>query len=88
MNITAQIEEIKYTTFLENTLIRIPLSDFDINKDPSSCIVENNGKFFAISKWKSPKRTRTYPYARVYNTYSQPKKITVIPIVKDEGFAG
>lgn len=88
MNITAQIEEIKYTTSLENTLTRIPLLDFDVNKAPSSCIIESHGKLLAISKWKSPKRTRTYPFARVYDTYSQPKKITVIPIVKDEGFAG
>jgi hypothetical protein len=43
---------------------------------------------FAVSKWVSPKRTRSYPYERVYNTLNISKKITVIPVVKDEGSAG
>jgi hypothetical protein len=43
---------------------------------------------FAISKWVSPKRTRSYPYERVYNTLNVSKKITVIPIIKDEGLDG
>jgi hypothetical protein len=36
----------------------------------------------------SPKRTRSYPYERVYNTLNSSKKITIIPIVKDEGTKG
>ncbi len=37
----------------------------------------------------SAKRTRSYPYARVYNTLSYTgKKVTVIPIYKDEGKDG
>lgn len=40
----------------------------------------------AISRWSTPKRTRTYPFARVYDTYSHNGKIvTVIPVIKDEG---
>jgi len=48
-----------------------------------------NEQAIAISKWVSPKRTRSYPGARVYNTlgYSG-KKITIIPFVKDEGADG
>ncbi len=43
----------------------------------------------AISVWKSPKRTRTYPLARVYDTLNfHGKKVTIIPIFKDEGFDG
>jgi hypothetical protein len=42
----------------------------------------------AISKWISPKRTRSYPFEKVYNTLLTSKKITVIPIIKDEGFEG
>jgi len=34
------------------------------------------------------KRTRSYPFARIYNTYYLPKKVTIIPIIKDEGIGG
>ena len=44
------------------------------------------GNSLAFSKWVSPKRTRSYPFARIYNTYHfNTKKVTVIPIIKDEG---
>tara|TARA_Y100001936_G_scaffold4720_1_gene4280 strand:- start:39 stop:1187 length:1149 start_codon:yes stop_codon:yes gene_type:complete len=41
----------------------------------------------AVSCWVSPKRTRSYPFARVLHTLYQKdcKKITIIPVVKDEG---
>jgi hypothetical protein len=41
----------------------------------------------AISCWVSAKRTRSYPYTRIFNTLSQKdiKKITIFPILKDEG---
>jgi len=33
---------------------------------------------FGVSKWVSPKRTRSYPYERVYNTLSLgTKKVTI-----------
>ena len=42
-----------------------------------------------MSWWVSPKRTRSYPYARVYDSLSFPgRKVTVIPIIKDEGKEG
>ncbi len=88
MEVTATITGIKYDVKLADNLQNISLSNFDINDCPTSCIVFDDDKFFAVSKWVSPKRTRSYPYERVYNTLSQPKKITVIPIVKDEGFNG
>jgi len=64
------------------------IKDFDINSMPSSCLLTSNKHTFAISKWVSPKRTRSYPFERVYNTLHISKKITVIPIVKDEGAKG
>jgi hypothetical protein len=37
----------------------------------------------------SPKRTRSYPYARIYDTLSfSGRKVTIIPIIKDEGKDG
>ncbi|MCW7071797.1 MAG: hypothetical protein OCU12_05690 [Methanophagales archaeon] len=43
---------------------------------------------FGVSQWVSPKRTRSYPYARVYDTMSKQLRVTIIPVVKDEGFDG
>jgi len=42
----------------------------------------------AYSKWVSPKRTRSYPFARLYDILNAPKRITVIPVLKDEGIDG
>ncbi|MCW3136085.1 MAG: hypothetical protein N2V77_03985 [Canidatus Methanoxibalbensis ujae] len=50
----------------------------------------NKDNEFAVS-WGgvSPKRTRSYPYARVYDTLGfSGKKVTIIPIIKDEGKDG
>ena len=88
MEIKANITGIEYKINLVKSLDKINFYEFDINKCPSSCILNSNDKLFALSKWVSPKRTRTYPLERVYNTLPYAKKITVIPIVKDEGLDG
>lgn len=65
--------------------------DFDnINNLPSKCIVNFENKNFAISKWVSPKLTRSYPYIRVYDAFSSGtnKVLTIIPLIKDEGING
>jgi hypothetical protein len=62
--------------------------NFDINSVKPACkVVFSDGTAIALSRWRGPKRTRTYPLASVYETYSfrSGKIITVIPIVKDEG---
>ncbi|MEP6513672.1 MAG: hypothetical protein ABJA79_07375, partial [Parafilimonas sp.] len=88
MNITGKITGIAYKLFLTDELQKIEAFSFDINKVPTACVITDDKHTFAISKWVSPKRTRSYPYERVYNTLNTSKKITVIPIVKDEGAAG
>ncbi len=88
MNISAKITGIEYKIFLVNELEIIDLQTFDINTCPSSCVVSSGNSRFALSKWVTPKRTRTYPYERVYNTLSASKKITIISVVKDEGAGG
>ncbi|MCX7925518.1 MAG: hypothetical protein N2554_06890 [Fimbriimonadales bacterium] len=62
-------------------------SEFDINTAKSACKVRlPDGAEVALSKWTGPKRTRTYPLAKVYDTYSHSGKIiSIIPIIKDEG---
>ncbi|VBB48330.1 conserved hypothetical protein [uncultured Paludibacter sp.] len=88
MNVTGNITGIKYKIFLTENLKEINLDVFDINTVPAACIIVNGQSKYAISKWVSPKRTRSYPFERVYNSLSSSKRITVIPIVKDEGEVG
>ncbi len=88
MNIAGKITGITYKVFLTENLKQIALKDFDINAVPATCLLTNEKNTFAISKWVSPKRTRSYPFERVYNSLNTSKKITVIPIVKDEGARG
>ncbi len=91
IELRAEIKNLKYKKIIETPLkeIECSLYDFDINVLSSTFILKApfDGILFAISKWVSPKRTRSYPYARVYDTLFQPvsKVVTVIPIVKDEG---
>lgn len=88
MQINATITGIHYKLLFTEKLKQIDFKDFDINTCPSSAFVIDYKHNFAISKWVSPKRTRSYPYERVYNTLISGKKITVIPVIKDEGFDG
>lgn len=88
MSITAIIEGIKYKPIIQKDLKTIALENFNVNIAPATCIVKYEFKEFALSRWVSPKRTRSYPYARVYDTISRSKRITVIPVIKDEGING
>ena len=88
MQIKAKITGIKYQPKLTSKLTKFDLQEIDINNLPANCVI-TDGKFtFGLSKWVSPKRTRSYPYERVYNTLGTSKRITVIPIIKDEGLKG
>jgi hypothetical protein len=88
MNITGRITGINYKISLAENLQKVRIAEFDINDAPSACVIEDGTHIFAVSKWVSPKRTRSYPFERVYNTLTYPKKVTVIPVIKDEGSAG
>lgn len=89
MEITAEIVRgITYKAFLTKKLRKIELTEFDINQAPASCLVADRQNTFALSWWRSPKRSRSYPYERVYNTLSTSRRITIIPVVKDEGADG
>lgn len=89
MEIKAQIVAgIKYKPIIECNLTEVELHDFNVNSAKSSCLVSISRNRFAVSKWVSPKRTRSYPFERVYNTFSVSKRITIIPVIKDEGENG
>ena len=79
----------RYTPSLSPETLNIyDITQFDVNQAQAYGLInlgssENN---LAFSKWVSPKRTRSYPFARIYNTYHlNTKKVTIIPIIKDEG---
>lgn len=88
MHITAKITGIEYKPKLTNDLTVFDFKSFDINELPPNCLINYDSFSFGLSKWVSPKRTRSYPYERVYNTLGAAKRITVIPIIKDEGKRG
>jgi hypothetical protein len=56
--------------------------------EDSSFLIEHEDNRYAFSQWVSPKRSRSYPRARVYDTYQYKNRVTVIPLVKDEGKDG
>ncbi|MBI5653493.1 MAG: hypothetical protein HZC40_24055 [Chloroflexi bacterium] len=91
MNIEAEIENISYHPQMCDLLPVFRIEDFksgDAFKRGQFLLEYSDQKSFAISHWKSPKRTRTYPYARVYDTLCMDNRITIIPFVKDEGCEG
>ena len=91
MNIEAEIEKISYNPQMCNPLPVFTLDDFKSGKSfgrGSFLLQYNEQESFAISHWTSPKRTRTYPYGRVYDTLNVDNRITIIPFVKDEGIEG
>ncbi|MGI9056548.1 MAG: VWA domain-containing protein, partial [Pyrinomonadaceae bacterium] len=88
IQITGEITGIEDRPLLTQSLKESEKRNFDINNAPPAFILSDGQRKIAVSRWVSPKRTRSYPYERVYNTLSQPKRITIIPVVKDEGAKG
>jgi len=91
MDLSAKITGIKYRPFLCANLKEFVFKELKeaLSKHASFVLNISKGKSIAISWWVSPKRTRSYPYSRVYDTLNfAGKKITIIPIIKDEGKEG
>lgn len=91
MDITARIiRGVQYTPFLCRTLNHYKLSALATAfKDATFFLDLDAQNKLAVSWWVSAKRTRSYPYARVYDSFGfAGKKLTIIPIVKDEGIEG
>ena len=82
------IKDVQYHACLTNKLTPYNLSQFDINTAKTYGVIEFDSGQLAFSKWVSPKRTRSYPFERLYNTYNSSKILTVIPVLKDEGCDG
>lgn len=90
LQILANIKGIEYTPYLCSKLDFYEIAEFQdamVNSTFGLNIDKENS--IVVSKWVSPKRTRSYPYARVYNSLNfSGRKITIIPLIKDEGKRG
>ena len=89
--ITAKIKGIRYTPFLCRKLKVYSLSELDkaLSSEATFILKVNEKNHIALSWWVSAKRTRSYPYARVYDSLSfGGRRVTIIPVLKDEGKDG
>src|SRR5687768_1323904 len=83
-----KIKNVQYKAFLTPELFPYDIDEFDINKVGPFGKITFRDEEIAFSKWVSPKRTRTYPFERIYNTLNARMRLTVIPVLKDEGLDG
>ncbi|NJM22217.1 MAG: hypothetical protein HC836_43295 [Richelia sp. RM2_1_2] len=88
LHFTGFIRGVSYKTYLTQELQEINFDNFDVNKANTFGLIKSPDTEIAYSQWVSPKRTRSYPFARIYNTYNSSKVITIIPVIKDEGSDG
>jgi len=91
MDLLAKITGIKYKPLLCRKLNTYPIKELNkaLSKDATFILNVDNKNQIAISWWVSAKRTRSYPYVRVYDSLGfLGKKATIIPILKDEGIKG
>lgn len=82
------IKGVTYMPQLPGKLNIYELEEFDINRASGCGVIKHENFSVGFSKWISPKRTRSYPFGRIYNTYNTARVITVIPVIKDEGREG
>lgn len=69
MDIFAEITGLKYKPFLCRDLNVFDFDELDeAFSTDATFILEINKNRLAVSWWVSPKRTRSYPYARVYDS--------------------
>jgi hypothetical protein len=88
LHLTGFIKGVTYKPYLGEKLQEMNIDSFDVNKASAYGLIKSPITEIAYSKWVSPKRTRSYPFARMYNTYNSSKIITIIPVIKDEGKDG
>ena len=91
MDVSAKITGIKYLPLLCRKLNYYGIDHFKkaLSKDVTFILGIDGQKQVAVSWWVSSKRTRSYPYARVYDSLGfTGKKVAIIPIFKDEGKEG
>ena len=87
--IIGKLKEIEYSPQIVSDLESYSLSALKSGRGNfGCCLIKNADDVIAFSEWVSPKRTRTYPLARVYDTLQYKNRVTLIPFCKDEGRDG
>ncbi len=79
------IHEINYSPTICKELELFQDTDLRANNlaRRAALILQYRQNEYALSQWVSPKRTRSYPYSRVYDTFGYKNRIAIIPFVKD-----
>ncbi len=92
MHINASITGfVKYTPLLCSEIPTFSIGDLEYALWKRGAFILDVGKQtqFALSWWVSPKKSRSYPFARVYDSLGfKGKRVTIIPVLKDEGKDG
>ncbi|MYE89068.1 hypothetical protein F4X33_08760 [Candidatus Poribacteria bacterium] len=91
MDIYAEITGIEYEPLLCSDLESFYYEELGaaLSNETAFMLRADSNAQLALSWWVSPKRTRSYPYPRVYNTLGfAGKRVTIIPVIKDEGQRG
>jgi hypothetical protein len=88
MTLHGFIKDVSYQAHCNSILTIYDFTKFDVNTALPSGLIQHEQYQLAYSKWVSPKRTRSYPFERIYNTFNASKIVTIIPIIKDEGRDG
>ena len=91
INISTKISGIKYNPLLCRNLNTFNFEELEnvLSKEATFILKIDDKNQIAVSWWVSSKRTRSYPYSRIYDSLSfSGKKITIIPVFKDEGLDG
>lgn len=90
MEIEGHIAHIRFIPTMCNKLERYSIENLGNALTHSGAFMLSlNNRNVALSRWISAKRTRSWPYARVYDTLGfDGKRMTIIPIYKDEGLDG
>ena len=73
LHFVGHIPTVNYTAKLNEKLSVYSFEDFDINHVKPYGLIEIENSHLAFSRWVSPKRTRSYPFERIYNTYNHTK---------------
>jgi len=83
MSYTPSLEMVEHGLNIE----LISATEYSVNNSNPLCVLEYSpNQKLAIAKWVSPKRTRSYPFSRLYRIFHFGcKRVAIIPIIKDEG---
>jgi hypothetical protein len=83
------IKNVRYDPQLNDDLATYEFSEFEVNTVSPQGIIKLPQGLLNYSIWESPLQTKSYPFARIYNTcLPATMAITIVPVLKDNGIDG